>query len=218
MNLEELSERIIENDGAVQTVWAVCSVEYDGRAEGSTGRAERLLLFKPDGNIQVIGPEKHKPVNWQPTGASLNTEYEDGILYIYSNHPRTGDLLEVRVFEAHSYNAVYVQSDKRCSLEDTEEDYHKYIINNPSCIGLDEDASLEHEVSTGVGRIDLYEPDNDIIIEVKRKTATLDSVSQLNRYSNELECSESILVCPSITNSADELAADSGITVKKLSL
>ena len=214
MLLEKLSKKINANREYVQTVWADCSVNYEGRASGSTKSNHRLLLFKPDGNIQVIGPEKHKPVNWQPTGASLDTTYKNGTLYIKSHHPRTGDLLEICVTNAHSYNAVNTNSSSRCSLTDTENDYHNYIIENPDVIGLDENEQLTHELKTDVGRVDLYASDTDAVIEVKRNTATLDAVSQLNRYKNELSPSKAILVCPDITDSAKSLASDSGIIIK----
>ena len=216
--LQELADKLIENREYVQTVWADCSVKYEGRAEGSTDKNHRLLLFKPDGNIQVIGAEKHKPVNWQPTGASLSTEHSDEHVFIHSEHPRTGDLLEIRVYSAHSYNAVDVESGSRCELEDTESDYHEYLINNPQVIGLSQDANLKHEVQTDVGRVDLYDDKNNVIIEVKRKKATLDSVSQLTRYKNNLEPSEAVLACPSITDTGEKLAARNGLRVELFEL
>lgn len=218
VSLSSLSDYIIENNNAVQTFWADCSVYYEGRATGSTETAHRLILIKPDGNIQVIADELHKPVNWQPTGATLDTTCNSNELVIHSNHPRTDDTLEITIYDAHSYNAVVADTGQRCVLEDTEDDYHEHLMNNPSEIGLSSDAALSHEVKTDVGRIDLYEEEENIIIEVKRRKATLDAVSQLSRYKEKCNPSEAILACPSITSNAEKLAEEKGIRIEKIKL
>ncbi|AGM11373.1 RecB-like nuclease [Halogranum tailed virus 1] len=189
------------------TVFANCSVEYSGRAEGYLPRDERIIIWKPDGNLQVHGVTNHKPRNWQPTGAELETYVEDGEFVIEAYHSRNDEDLKIYCHRIDSYEVYEVNADTKVSLDGTEEDMHHAILADPDVIGLNVE-SLEHEVVIdGAGRVDIYgeQDGTPVLLEVKRTRASLNHADQLVRYTNAVDGAKGILVSPSIRPAALEL-------------
>ena len=48
-----------------------CKVIYEGRASSTLGYGERIVILKQDGSTLIHRPTGYKPVNWQPSGASI---------------------------------------------------------------------------------------------------------------------------------------------------
>ena len=97
-----------------------------------------------------------------------------------------------------------------------------YLAENPYLIeeGL---KVLELEKSLKVGDIDIYGEDsegNKIVIELKRRKASLSDVSQLKRYVEEISKFNTnvrgMLIAPGITKNAMNLLLKSGLEFKNI--
>lgn len=168
----------------VITIHATCEVEYEGRAAGYLGAGDRVVLCKPDGTLLVHRPSGNDPVNWQPPGSTITASDSDGTPVVTARRSNPDEL--VRVFLRDVSLIARYDADDTAPLElsGTEADMHEYILDNPEVIepGL---RVLEHERDTPYGSIDVFANDSagrPVVIEVKRRQATLNHVDQLKRY------------------------------------
>ena len=192
--------------GDTITVFAECEVEYDGRATGYLGPGERVILLKPDGTLLVHRPAGNDPVNWQPPGSTVTADVADGDPVITARRSAPDEL--VRVFLRDTYQLTTFAADDTAPLEldGTETDMHEYILDHPAAVddGL---RAIEHERDTPYGTIDVYGTDDagrPVVIEVKRRQASLTHVDQLNRYMEQFRESNpdarGILVAPAASS------------------
>lgn len=211
-----------------------CDVEYDGRAGGYLPEGDRTVVIKPDGTFLVMGNDKVKPRNWQPSGAENLVRAEDDTL-ILKSHRTSPEEESLRVFceDVYQVTAYDAGLDPDVVLTGTEEDMHKRIMDNPELIekGF---RPLEHERSVKFGSIDVFGNDDagrPVIIEVKRRRAQLKDVDQLARYISlyregtvvegvdspeagpdaKYEESRGILVAPSASDSVKAALEDNGL-------
>ncbi|WP_435335567.1 endonuclease NucS [Haloarchaeobius sp. TZWWS8] len=191
-------ERVVREglrDGAMISVMAECEVEYDGRSGGYLAPGDRLVVCKPDGTLLVHRPSGHKPVNWMPGGATIKVEIEDGddesapdaagapLLYARRSNPNE----YLRVFLHEPYLLTRFDADDPADYRErgTEAEMHEYIERNPEESLGDGIRIVEHERETKYGFIDFFARDAEavpVVVEVKRRQATLNNVDQLKRY------------------------------------
>lgn len=188
--------------GEVVVICAECEVEYDGRASGYLGPGERLIVCKPDGTLLVHRPTGHDPVNWQPPGSTFVVSVDGDECRVTARRSQPEEHVTVHFLELHSITRFAADDTAPLELSGTEADMHDYILDQPDVIedGL---RVLEHERETPYGTIDVYAMDADgvpVVIEVKRRRATLSHVDQLRRYMEEYRESNpearGILVAP----------------------
>lgn len=186
----------------VITIHATCEVEYEGRAAGYLGLGDRIILCKPDGTLLVHRPTGNDPVNWQPPGTTITTETEDGNPVVIGRRANPDEVVRVVLHTVALCTRVDADDTAPLELSGTEADMHQYILEHPDEIepGL---RVLEHERDTPYGSIDVYANDSEgrpVVIEVKRRQATLTHVDQLNRYMTQYRTSNpnarGILVAP----------------------
>lgn len=209
-SMQRAANKILNAHASGDIVFVVgdCTVSYDGRGWKYLDEGKRSVVLKPTGALLVTSPEKVKPENWQPSGGNVTVSFDgDTALHISAVRENPDESLQIR-FTNLEQSIHYTHTEDNASVEGTEKEIHEYIIDNPSEIedGL---RALEHEKETEFGDIDIYARDasgTHVILEVKRKTATLDSVSQLNRYMTVMgDSHRAILVAPSMTDSAEKL-------------
>lgn len=168
----------------VVTIHATCEVEYEGRAAGYLGTGDRVVLCKPDGTLLVHRPSGNDPVNWQPPGSTITANKIDGDPVVTARRSSPDELVRVYLRDVALIARFDADDTAPLELEGTEADMHEYILDHPDEVepGL---RVLEHERDTPYGTIDVYANDEDgcpVVIEVKRRQATLNHVDQLKRY------------------------------------
>ena len=195
-------------------LFTFCEVEYSGRTESELDSGDRIVLWKPDGNFQVISDENHKPVNYQPTGSQLSVHYDDETERLVLESVRENPDEVLKVFCSTVYSFVRYDADDTVSLDlwGTEEDMKQALLASPELIE-DGFVPIEDEYDVGLGNVDIFGEDasgTKTIIELKRRTAQIKHVDQLHRYVTwytEVESTHArgILIAPSLSEKAEEL-------------
>lgn len=209
-----------------------CSVEYEGRSASHLGKGDRLIIIKPDGAVLVHRPWGYSPVNWQPDSKILEVFTEtvhdhEKVVVIKSVRARPREVLLIKICRA--YLAVAVQG-----LEDNAE-FVEYLDEHQIRDIL---AAHPEEIEPGLrivrvekpiepGFIDLYGIDrqgNNVIIEIKRVTASVSAVKQLKEYIDAFKAKNphvrvrGILVAPSISKEALLLLNKYGLEYKQINI
>jgi RecB family endonuclease NucS len=208
-----LVETGLERESLV-TLFGRCRVDYEGRATSTLGPGDRLVVLKPDGTVLVHTDEGQQPVNWQPPGCTHEVTTADGQLVVQSQRQTPSEELLVR-FDRVAHATAYAVSDPSdLALSGTEEDLRQRILDDPSLLEAGfEPRATERE--TPAGAVDIYGVDTEdsaVVVELKRRRAGPDAVSQLNRYVEALERDlhagrtvRGVLVAPSVTDRAGRL-------------
>lgn len=210
-------------DNNIIVLFTHCTVFYDGRAKSELKEGDRLIIIKPDGSFLVHKNEKREPVNWQPPGSVISWELKNECVLLKSVRRKPRELLEVKLLRVYHVCAFCCEDCEELSLTGSEAEMVDLIFENP---GLIEDGfmPLYKEYQTTSGFIDVFGRDKDgnvVILELKRRRADLQAVSQLKRY---VECLRvdfgdsirGILVAPSMTSGAKKLLESEGLEFKVL--
>lgn len=172
---------------AILTVFATCEVEYEGRASGYVGPGDRVILCKPDGTLLVHRPSGADPVNWQPPGSTFLLEDDADEVVLTARRSSPEEIVRVYLPRIHDVKVYEADDTAPLQLSGTEAEMHEYLLANPDEIESDL-RILEHERDSPFGTIDLFANDaagRPVVIEVKRRRATLNHVDQLRRYMDE---------------------------------
>jgi RecB family endonuclease NucS len=203
--------------GMLCTLFGRCRVAYEGRASSTLDPGDRLVVLKPDGTVLVHTDEGQQPVNWQPPGSSHEGAIEDDRFVVRSHRDSPDERLLVE-FERLRHATAYDATDGAdIALTGTEEDLRQRVLDDPSLVesGFEPRAT---ERETPAGSVDIYGEDPDgnvVVVELKRRRAGPNAVSQLNRYVEALQRDlhagsgvRGILVAPSVTDTAQQLLAE----------
>lgn len=174
----------VNRGSEVLVVFANCDVEYEGRASGYVGLGDRITICKPDGTLLVHRPTGTDPVNWQPPGSSFLIEDSENGPAIVARRSNPEEVVRVYLDLVYQVARFEAEDSAPLHLSGTEMEMHEYILENPEEIepGL---RIAEHEKETTYGTIDLFgygEAGHPVLMEVKRRRATLNHVDQLRRY------------------------------------
>jgi len=218
----EILEHGIKNN-AILIITACCRVYYEGRAKSTLEYGDRVIIIKPDGSFLVHKDEKRNPVNWQPPGCKVKYGVKNDLILIKSIRTKPKEILDVEISQTHVIMYFIAQDYEKLDLSGSEEDMANLIFyENPEVIeeGFKPTAK-EKSISNGV--IDIVGRDKDnnlLLLELKRGRATLDAVSQLKRYIDNLKEHNGnlrgMIVAPSITDSAMKLLKRYGLEFKEL--
>jgi RecB family endonuclease NucS len=201
---ETVAEGVRRGDTVV--VFAECEVDYDGRAAGYVGPGDRVIIAKPDGTLLVHRPTGNDPVNWQPPGSTITTSVGEDGCTITARRSNPDERVQVHLRATSQVTRFAADDTAPLELSGTEMDMHEYVLENPDEIdpGL---RAIEHERDTPYGTIDVYGTDDDgrpVVIEIKRRQATLTHVDQLKRYMEQYRESNpdarGILVAPAASD------------------
>jgi RecB family endonuclease NucS len=219
---EEILDTGFKNK-ALLIITACCRVFYEGRAKSNLESGDRVIIIKPDGSFLVHKSEKRNPVNWQPPGCKVKCHTEKGLIILKSLRNKPKEILEVEISKTHVIMYFILQDDNDLNLTGSEEEMSNYIFyENPEIIE-DGFQPIAQEKSISNGIIDIMGKDkngNLVVLELKRGRATLDAVSQLKRYIDNLSEENidlrGILVAPSITESAFKLLSSYGLEFREV--
>lgn len=161
-----------------------CRITYQGRAESTLSRGDRLLIYKPDGTLIVHTEAKLKPVNWQPPGCSFQAGLEDDLLVVTATRTSPKEIVRVVLDEIHLVQSVRLEDDGQLDLVGTEDDLQALLAMEPEIVepGFQ---CWRRERPSGRGPMDLYGEDAEgrrVVVEVKRRAATVRDAEQLRRY------------------------------------
>lgn len=202
--------------GDMITAHVLCSVEYEGRAESTIEKGDRVVMIKPDGTVLVHGDEKYQPINWQSPGAEVSADLdEDNNLVILAED---SEYLEITCYTVYNLTTFDNTDEAELDLRGTEEEMHERIMSEPSLVesGLHD---VVHEKEFSFGRVDVFGYDSEgtpVIIEVKRRSVTRDHVYQLYTYLKEYKETQNatvrgILVAPNCTDYIYDVIKDYGL-------
>lgn len=197
-----------------------CSIEYEGRASSKASSAWRLIIIKEDGTLLIHGPEGRNPINWQPKAyVTARIEGDKVIIEALRRHPK--EILKISV-ESDADIMIVRLGHGRFLLHGTEKEIVDYIARNPHVVEVGAQL-VSREVSTPHGRIDvvLRSATGDLIlVEVKRSTADIDAVYQLNRYVKYYESLgikvRGVLAAPALSPAAEKALAKLGFKYVKV--
>jgi len=250
MELEE-GKAVIDTAIAQQKLCLVighCQVKYKGRAASKLTHGDRLLVIKPDGTFLVHQNSKMAAINYQGPGAVVNTALTDAtleqsamptpVLVVKAERKKpqeetievTFDLLQsAQSFRLHDDGNLKLFGSERQLADLLEQDLH--LIEK----GL---TPLKTESHFNKGAIDILAQDQGgrlVAIELKRRTAGLDAVTQLVRYVKQLSHRKDaqntnakenkegkaakvrgILCAPEITDNALSMLEEEGLEYFKL--
>ena len=219
-SIEELIQLLTNNlNNSIITLFTHCKVYYDGRAKSELKNGDRVILIKPDGSFLIHKNEKREPVNWQPPGSVISWEVREDKLVLKSVRRKPREVLEVELLKVYHACAFYCEDYEELNLTGSEAEMAELIFKNPSLIeeGF---MPLYREYQTSFGFIDVLGKDKNnkwVVIELKRRRAGLQAVSQLKRY---VECLRGeygrknvrgVLVAPSVTSGAERLLKEEGL-------
>ena len=223
--------------GQLVAVVGNCKVQYEGRAASKLSEGDRLLLIKKDGTFLVHQSTGMNAINYQGPGANVTVE-----LGTDPNSPRdktpthlivtasrklsnnARESITVRFNSVLFCNAFSLQDDSQLKLFGTEKELSGLLMQDLSLLepGL---LPLQQESGVRKGNIDILARGKDgslVAIEVKRRDAGLDAVTQLARYVQDLtkrkqEKVRGILCSPHITPNALKMLEEAGLEYFKLS-
>ncbi len=203
---------------------ARCKVFYEGRAKSQLEEGDRLIIIKPDGTFLIHKDKKREPVNWQPPGSKIFWSIERDCLILNSIRRKPREELKVVISRVYHACAFKCEDYEELNLTGSESEMAEMIFKNPNLI---EEGfipiSREYQIPTGI--IDILGKDKDnrwVILELKRRRADLQAISQLKRYVEYFKNKygeyrvRGILVAPSLTIGAEKLLKEENLEFKKL--
>ena len=208
--------------GVVITVVGECEVEYEGRAASYLPPGERFIILKPDGTLLVHGDEGHEPINWQRSGSTRTAQIEDSRLMIESSDSKDDEEVIVRFENLLRVSTLDLKDGSDLELVGSEEDLRMRIFEDSELVEKGfQPQTRERETTAGPVDIFGYDRDNiPTVVELKRRRVGPAAVRQLDGYVNAISHElpvgrelRGILVAPSVTDRAADLAREKGYDV-----
>jgi RecB family endonuclease NucS len=201
-----------------------CIVEYHGRARSLLDWGERIVMIKEDGTVLVHKPIMREPVNWQPSGTTIEYSVKNNRLIIRSRHKKPPEKMKIVFRNLKTVMVTSLHDHANLVIAGMETDFVNQIILDPSIIeeGLRISKREKHVKS---GLIDLYGFDINhipVVIEVKRSLASISAVQQLRMYVNDIKKNiktaevRGILCAPHLPDIVKKLLLDYGLEWKEV--
>lgn len=175
-------------------------VLYFGRAESTLQEGNYAVLHKGDGSLMIHGNRLVNPLNYQSSKSIMTV---DGNKIVSE---RKGEVIEIHVDSVIDYYEIHDWSSHKIDISKTENDLRDKIISNINS-HFDNVLEIHKEYQTPLGPIDLLVV-NEVynVIEIKRKRASLNACTQLERYLGYFEKigqpTIGYIFCPSMTDNA----------------
>ncbi|MBI5036798.1 endonuclease NucS [Candidatus Micrarchaeota archaeon] len=226
MNFSEAKKEIDSalNQGKLCLVVGNCKVRYDGRAASKLSEGDRLLVIKPDGTFLVHQKSKMNAINYQGPGADVTTDLDGDALRVRAERRKPmKEVIDVFFHSLQSVQSFVMSDDSNLKLFGSERELADLLLDDLHVLekGL---KPLNKEADLRKGFADIMARDSSgrlVAIEVKRREAGLDAVTQLARYVKELsqrkdEKVRGILCAPRITDNAKTMLEKDGLEFIKL--
>lgn len=200
-----------------------CQVKYQGRAASKLSEGDRLLVIKPDGTFLVHQKSKMNAINYQGPGACVTSEITpEGLRVKAERQKPMHEVIDVIFRELQAVQAFAMQDDSNLLLFGSERELSDLLSEDLDVLekGL---RPIQLESQSNKGFADILARDKKgrlVVIEVKRRDAGLDAVTQLARYVKELskrkgETVRGMLVSPHITDNARAMLENQGMQYVK---
>ncbi|MDD5163586.1 MAG: endonuclease NucS [Candidatus ainarchaeum sp.] len=204
------------------TIFGSCEVDYVGRATSKLSKGKRLVLIKGDNSISIHQNRLVRPTNYMMnTSITIESTKQGAVLTAKRLNPR--EIITVmfdKIDDVQSYE-MEISDDLR--LSGSERDLNDILMEDLSMIepGLKPINQQEHFRK---GIADIIAEDKHghlVVIELKRRQADYASVTQLQRYMQEVQSiknckARGILLAPSIRKNALELLEKNGLEFAKI--
>jgi RecB family endonuclease NucS len=218
---KQIKKAINQQDNII--IVGKCKVKYEGRAASKLAQGERIVIIKEDRSFLVHQNKKLAAINYQPPKGKLSTELKPGKLIVRAQRKKPKELLEVEFTKIFFVNTFKLKDDNNIKIFGTEKNLAQLLMQDLELIepGL---KPLKNESPLPKGYIDILAEDkqgNLVVIEIKRRQASLDSVSQLKRYVLEVQKrkdkkTRGIICAPGITQHALNFLEKEGFEFFKL--
>ncbi len=224
MNLVEAKKLIKEAVKEKQLCLVVgsCYVEYWGRAASKLPKGKRLLLIKGDSSFAIHQNKLLRPTNYM-MNAAIKTELREGKLIVSAQKLKPKENIKVFFDEIEFIKSFQIHEKSDLRLFGSEKELSDELMKDLSFIepGL---KPLKQEMPFRKGIVDIIAEDankNLVVVEVKRRQAGFNAVSQLHRYMKQVEKlknkkTRGILIAPEIRKNALELLENYGLEYCKL--
>jgi RecB family endonuclease NucS len=221
MNFSEAREKILTaiKNKHLCIVIGECSVEYRGRASSTLPIGKRLVLIKADLSVSIHENRLIRPTNYM-VDAIISCEEKEGgkelILLAKKLNPKeTITTTFTQIIDIHQYD-LPMSNDLR--LTGSERELNTALMDDLSFLepGL-KPINQQQYFQTGI--CDIIAEDSKgrlVVIELKRRQADYNSVTQLKRYAEQVNKmkgieTRGILLAPSIRKTALNLLKSYGL-------
>lgn len=226
LTLDQAREKISSAlaSGKLCLVLGKCKVSYVGRAASKLSQGDRLVVIKPDGTFLVHQKNGMKAINYQGPGSVASASLVDGCLSVVSKRSKPlAEEIVVAFTSVDFADCFSMSDDSSLQLFGSEKELAGELMKDLHLIesGL---KPINTETHLQKGAIDILAEDkagNLVVIEVKRRDAGLDAVTQLKRYVEELQKRKGkrvrgILCSPNVTPNALKMLEGDGFEYFKL--
>ncbi|MBI4043340.1 MAG: endonuclease NucS [Candidatus Diapherotrites archaeon] len=221
---KQVIERALHEKKMLLIVGA-CKAEYWGRAASKLPQGKRLLVCKGDGSFALHQNKLLRPTNYMMNATySLNHDPSKSELVLEARKTNPKETIKV-YFESieHVYASDMDLGKSDLRLFGTEKELSDQLMQGLDFIepGL---RPVKQENPLRTGMIDILAEDAQgrlVVIEVKRRLADYDAVTQLRRYMEvvkKLKGKETrgILIAPEIRSTAKDLLEREGLEFYKI--
>jgi RecB family endonuclease NucS len=179
-------------------LYALCTVNYDGRAYSHLESGCYLIISKQDGTFLVHGSTLSNACNYQGPGSKLTLL--DNVLTCTNKKEK----IIVTIQAVINYWKMPGWSGNRPVVGRTEKELVQKIFSNWAAYFPGEWSLIEREHQTPLGPLDLYAESSTVrvIVEVKRKKVTVKDVTQLRKYVEQYSDAVGFLAGPTIGEKA----------------
>ncbi|MBI4210101.1 MAG: DUF91 domain-containing protein [Candidatus Diapherotrites archaeon] len=216
----EIEGGVLSKD--MMVIVGTCSVDYEGRATSRLPMGKRLVLIKGDNSISIHQNRLVRPTNYM-MDTQLGCKISDGAFILRANKAKPAEKLTLTFTEVHDMRRYAIERSDDLRLSGSERDLNDLLMQDLSMIepGL-EPVNQQQHFRKGICDIIARDKDgNFVVIELKRRQADFDSVTQLHRYMHEVENmkgvkARGILLAPDIRKNARELLGQLGLEFARL--
>lgn len=187
-------------------LYALCEVEYNGRAVSNVGPGLRVIIRKADGAVIIHSAVKITPMNYIGSGSSIQGIEEGNITNIICRSK--SETISIKILSIIQHIEMVEWNSDKITLHKTEAELCDKLIQNAEDLLNIKVSRIQRELVTPNGPIDIVFVDTNNVrhcIEVKRKAIRIPAVYQLYRYmaylSDAYQC-VGYLAGPSISDNA----------------
>ncbi len=198
-----------------------CFVKYWGRAASKLPTGKRLILIKGDKSIAIHQNKHLRPTNYMMNATISSNIVKHGI-EINASKKNPKEIIQILFYNIENVISIPMEDTEDIRLFGSEKELSNQLMHDLDFIepGL---KPLKQESWLRKGVIDILAEDSRgrlVVVEVKRRKADYNSVTQLQRYMKEVQKiknkeTRGILVAPEIRKTALELLERYGLEYYK---
>ncbi len=224
MDFEQAKETIFHALSKKNMILCIgkCYVEYWGRAASKLPKGKRMLLIKGDNSFAIHQNRLLRPVNYM-MNCQISQKISDNALILEARKTKPKETMKVFFYSIDFLETFKMDESHDLRLFGSEKELSDLLAEDLSFIepGL---KPFKREGLLRQGVVDILAEDkqgNLVVIEVKRRLASYNAVSQLQRYMKQVEKMKNrktrgILIAPDIVKPAHELLENYGLEFMKL--